>query len=197
MNTLISRFPAIWQLPLITRLRSRPIISLIGVASLLLALVFGVIALVSGGSHTAATHEVVNQAGQYRFEVPDGWSTSQQGRTTTVISPDQATVITLGVSGPGSLPVAGTLFFQQVARNYRNVQVIPPQAKQVGPRTALVYGGIGDNEHNVHIRFLAITVENKPDNYGIAVFTAANSDPNVVLPSVNRIVDSFRPLPAG
>jgi hypothetical protein len=88
--------------------------------------------------------------------------------------------------------VAGTLFFQEVASHYKNVQVIPPEAKQVGPRTALVYGGVGTNDKNTTIRFLAITVENNPSNYAIAVFTVSDSDPKLVLPPVNRLVDSFR-----
>ncbi|HZE01418.1 MAG: hypothetical protein QOJ06_393 [Pseudonocardiales bacterium] len=192
MNTLISKLP--W----VSRLQSRPIPLLIGVVALLLAVVCGVIALVSRGSVSGAvdTHEVVNAAGQYRFDAPTGWSTTQQGRITTVTSPDQATVITLGVGRPGPIPVAGTLFFQQVAANYHDVQVIPPEAKQVGPQPALIYGGIGNNANNTQIRFLAITVQNDPTNYGIAVFTAAASDPAVVLPPVNQVVESFRALPA-
>lgn len=182
---------------LISRLRSRPIPTAIGVVALLLAGVFGVITWVSSGSVRGAvdTHEVVNTAGQYRFEAPREWSTIQDGRTTTVISPDQKTVITLGVGRSGSLPVAGTQFFQQVASNYHDVQVSPPQAKQVGPRSALIYGGMGSNEKNTRVRFLAITVENDPANYAIAVFTAADSDPKTVLPPVNRVVDTFRALP--
>lgn len=178
-------------------MRSRPIISLVGVVALLLAATFAVIAWVSSGSVGVQvdTHEVVNTAGRYRFEAPTGWSTDQQGRTTTVTSPDKSTVITLGVGKTGSLPVAGTQFFQQVAGNYHDVQVIPPQAKQVGPQPALVYGGVGDSAQNVQIRFLAITVQGSPDNYAIGVFTAAGSDPKAVLPPVNRVVDSFRALP--
>ncbi|MFZ2117799.1 MAG: hypothetical protein WBR33_10015 [Pseudonocardiaceae bacterium] len=190
MNTLISKLP-------LSRMRSRPITSLIGVVALLLAVTFGVIAWVSSGSVTGAvdTQEVVNAAGQYRFEAPTGWSTSQQGRTTTVTSPDQTTVITLGAGRVGPLPVAGTLFFQQVAGNYHDVQVLPPEAKTVGAAQALIYGGVGSNAKNTQIRFLAITVQNDPTNYGIAVFTAADSDPQVVLPPVNRVVESFRALP--
>jgi hypothetical protein len=182
---------------LIPRLRSRPILSLIGVVALLLAVVFAVIAWVSSGSGSGAvdTREVSNSAGQYRFEAPVGWSSTQEGRTTTLVSPDQKTVITLGVGRPGSLPVAGALFFQQVASNYHNVAVIPPEAKQVDTRSALVYGGVGTNGQNTRIRFLAITVKNNPANYAIAVFTDAASDPKVVLPPVNRVVASFRALP--
>jgi hypothetical protein len=177
-------------------MRSRPIPSLIGIVALLLAVTFGVISWVISGSanHTANGQEVVNNPGRYRFEVPDGWSTTQQGRTPTVTSPDQATVITLGVGRTGSLPVAGTLFFQQVAGNYKNVELIPPEAKDIGSRHALVYGGVGDNAQKTRIRFLAITIEGNPDNYSIAVFTAAGSDPKVVLPPVNRVVETFRAL---
>ena len=191
MTTLISKLP--W----LSRMRSRPVISLIGIVALLLAGTFAVIAAVSGGgtSGTINAREVVNAEGRYRFEAPDGWSTTQQGRTTTVTSPDKSTVITIGLGRNGPLPVAGTRLFQQVAGNYRNVEVIPPDAKQVGPRSALVYGGVGNNAQNTRIRFLAITVENEPTNYGITVFTAAGSDPQIVLPSVNRVVDTFRVLP--
>jgi hypothetical protein len=181
---------------LISRLRSRPIPALIGVVALLLAGVFAVVWVSIGRvSGAVDTREVLNTAGQYRFQAPIGWSTTQEGRTTTVVSPDQKTVITLGVGGTGSLPVAGTLFFQQVAGNYHNVQVIPPEAKEVGSRPALIYGGIGNNNQNTRIRFLAITVQNDPVNYAIAVFTEAGSDPKIVLPPVNRVVDTFRALP--
>ncbi|MGH3976679.1 MAG: hypothetical protein ACRDS9_25665, partial [Pseudonocardiaceae bacterium] len=115
--------------------------------------------------------------------------------TTTVTSPDNSTVITLGLSRPGSLPVAATLFFQQVAGNYRDVKVIPPQGKHVGPLQALIYGGNGTNAENTRVRFLAITVKNEPTNYGITVFTAAEADPKTVLPQVNQVVDTFRALP--
>jgi hypothetical protein len=191
MNTLISKPP--W----VSRMRSRPVISLTGVVALLLAVTCGVIAWVISGSGSGVvdTHEVVNSAGQYRFEAPAGWSTTEQGRTTTVTSPDQTTVITLGAGREGPLPVAGTQFFEQVAGNYRDVQVIPPQAKQVGAAPALIYGGVGSNAKNTQIRFLAITVQNAPTNYAIAVFTAADSDPKIVLPPVNRVVDSFQALP--
>lgn len=182
---------------MISRLRGRPIIALIGVVALLLAGGFGVAALMVKGSNPSDPGEVVNTAGGYRFEAPEGWSTTQEGRTTTVTSPDNATVITLGLSRPGSLPVASTLFFQEVAGKYRDVTVLPPDAKDVGPLPALIYGGNGTNAKNVRVRFLAITVKNEPTNFGITVFTAAGSDPKAVLPQANRVVDTFRVLQRG
>ncbi|HEY6422823.1 MAG TPA: hypothetical protein VIY28_06160 [Pseudonocardiaceae bacterium] len=181
---------------LISRLRGRPITSLIGIVALLLAGGFGVAAWISKAHEPVKnTHEVVNLEGGYRFEAPNDWSTKPSGRTTTLTSPDGSTVIALGVGRTGSLPVAGTHFFQQVAGAYRDVKVIPPEYKSVGPRQALAYGGQGTNGQNTVIRFLAITVENNPTNYGITVFTAANSDSKTVLPQVNGVVDSFRTLP--
>jgi hypothetical protein len=193
MDTLIAKLP--W----ISRTFKRPTAALIGILCVLLALLCGVIALLMRGgvsiSSTVDPTEVVNTAGHYRFNAPTGWKTTQQGRTTTVTSPDQATVITLGVGGIGPIPAAGTQFFQDVASHYKNVQLLPPEAKQVGSRPALIYGGVGDNDKNSSIRFLAITVENKPTNYAIAVFTAADSDPKAVLPQVNHLVESFRATP--
>lgn len=195
MDTLISKMPAISRIPWISRMVSQPRIALIGVVALLLALVCGVTAWMLSGSGTSAVNpnEVVNTAGHYQFELPTGWTTTQEGRTTTVTSPDKITVVSFGVGHIGPIPQAGTQFFKEVAGHYKNVQGIPPEAKTIGQRLALVYGGVGDNAENTRVRFLTITVENKPANYAITVFTVADSDPDVVLPTVNRLVDSFRP----
>lgn len=185
---------------LLTRLRSRPVPSLIALVALVLAAGFGVIAALTwsqnDSSAEAGGQEVVNTAGGYRLEMPDGWSATQDGRVTKVKSQDGTTLITFSLGRTGPLPLAATLFFQQVGREYDNVQVFPPEAKQIGELPALVYGGFGTNKNNVGVRFLTITVENKPTNYGITVFTEASSDPQSVLRQVSGIVDSFREIPA-
>lgn len=179
---------------LITRLRARPVPSIIAAVALVLALMLGVTAWVLKSS-LEGTGEVVNTAGGYRIEVPDGWSSTQEGRTTTVRSPEGDTVVTFGLGHPGSLEEAGSLFFQEVGRNYRKVQVFPPEAKYVGRLPALAYSGAGINKQDIPIRFLAITVQGEPKNYAIAVYTHVDSDPQRVLPKVNEVVDSFRTLP--
>src|SRR6185312_13851918 len=115
MDTLIAKLP--W----ISRTFKRPAIALIGIVCVVLALICGAIALLMRGgvSRTADPNEVVNTTGHYRFDAPTGWTTTQQGRTTTVTSPDQATVITLGVGHAGPIPNAGTQFFQDVASHYK------------------------------------------------------------------------------
>ncbi|MGH3794271.1 MAG: hypothetical protein ACRDSP_05225 [Pseudonocardiaceae bacterium] len=181
---------------LLTRLRARPVPSLIAAVAIVLAIVFGVLALVlNSSSGTNTTGDVTNTAGGYSIHVPDGWTAKTQDRTTTVTSADGRTLISFGIGRTGPLPVAGTLFFQQVGGKYHQVQVFAPEAKQIGGLPALVYGGAGVNDKNAGIRFLAISVTNNPTNYGIAVFTAADSDPAKVLPQADAIVDSFRKLP--
>lgn len=183
---------------LFSRLRQRPIASLIATVSLLLAVGFGVTAWALRDYKTIDTTRLANTQGGYSVEVPDGWTSAQKGRTTTLTSPDKATLVTFGLGRTGPMPVAGTLFFQEVGSKYKNVQVIPPEYRKIGPLSSLVYGGVGTNDRNAKIRFLTITVENKPTNFGIGVFTQANSDPKKVLPPVDKIVDSFRvePTPA-
>jgi hypothetical protein len=181
------------------RTATRTVASLIGVAVLLLAVGFGVTAAVLRGNLSTVgvgTDEVVNTAGGYRIEVPEGWSSTQEDRVTKVNSPDGMAVITFGLGRTGPMPVAATLFFQQVGSEYTEVQVFPPEARQIGGLPALIYGGAGINAKDTRIRFLAITVENSPTNYGITVFTLADSDPQAVLPQANQIVDSFRELPS-
>jgi len=187
---------------LLTRLRARPIAALIALVALTLAalifvaywtgLIDSALGTVAGNS---AGSEVVNTEGGYRITVPDGWSSTQDGRTTTVTSEDGQTVVTFGLGRTGPLAVAGTLFFQQIAGNYDKVEVFPPDAMRVDSRNALAYGGVGTNDKNTRIRLLAITVENQPTNYGIVVFTEVNTDPATTLPVTTQIVDSFRTTP--
>ena len=186
---------------LITRRRPRPVAALIALVALALAaLIFvaywtGLIASVLGTVSPGSTvEEVVNTEGGYALTVPEGWSATQDGRTTKVTSSDGQTLITFGLGRTGPLPVAGTLFFQQIAGNYDQVEVFPPDAMRVDSRDALAYGGVGTNDKNTRVRFLTITVVNEPTNYGIVVFTEANSDPASTLPTTTQIVDSFRTL---
>lgn len=162
-----------------------------------LAVMAAVLALAAGAAWWVLDDEdeVVNEAGGYRVVVPEEWEVQQNGRTTTLSSPDKEVLIRIGIGEQGPLPEAAALFFQKVGRNYRDVKLLGIQAEQVGPRLALAHAGTGTNTRGVRLRFLAITVQNQPRNFGITVFTPANSDPQAVLPRVNRVVETFRALP--
>ena len=162
-----------------------------------LAVIAAVLALVAGAAWWVLDDEdeVVNEAGGYSVVVPEDWAVQQKDRTTTLSSPDKEVVIRFGLGEQGPLPEAAALFFQRVGRNYRDVHLLGVQAEQVGPRLALAHAGLGTNDRGVRLRFLAITVQNQPRNFGITVFTPANSDPLAVLPRVNRVVETFRAPP--
>lgn len=179
---------------LFSRMRARPIISLVGVVALVIAAGLGVTAWALDDDSIDTT-EIVNQAGGYRLEVPEDWQSTQRGRTTTVTSPGKEALLRVGAGAAGPLPKAGAILFQQVRRNYRDVQLLGVDGKEIGGKPALVYAGIGTNRNNARVRFLAITVAHQPTNYGISVVTGAGSDPQIILPRVNTVVGSFRTLP--
>lgn len=173
-----------------SRLRERPILTVVGVIAVVLAIALGTTALFVGNE--VDTREVFNEAGGYSLQVPEDWVDTKRGTATTVSSPDKETVLAADVGPPGPLADASALILQQVGRNYGGVQILGLQRQQIGGRAALVWAGTGTNSKNVRVRFLAITVENQPANYAMSVFTAAGSDPERVLPRVNTIVGSFR-----
>lgn len=177
---------------LFSRLRERPVLTSIAAVALVLALGLGITGLVLDDG--VDSDEVVNQAGGYQLTAPDGWDVTQDGAITKLTSPGKDAVISVSTGNPGALHDAGALFFQQVGRHYENTKLTGVQSEQIGSRPALVYGGLGINDENVKINFLAITVEAKPTNYAISVFTAANSNPQEVLPRVNSVVDTFRAI---
>lgn len=191
MKTLFSRLRELTS-TLFSRLRERPVLASIGAVALVLALGLGITALVLDDG--VDSDEVVNQAGGYQLMAPDGWEVTQQGPITKMISPDKHAVVRVSPGNRGALHESGALFFQQVGRHYKNTKLTGVESEQVGSRPALVYGGLGLNKKNVKINFLAITVEAKPTNYAISVFTAANSDAQQVLPHVNSVVDTFRAI---
>lgn len=187
----------------VARLRARPVISLVALVAVLAALGFGGLALAGGGSAGSAaapaatrfaTTDVTSEAGGYRLTVPADWRTTQDGRTTTVVSPGGEAVIRIGAGQAGTLPATAALFFQQVGRNYADVRYLGVEGQQIGDAPALVHAASGVNDGGARIRFLAITVEHQPANLAVAVFTGAGSDPATVLPRVNTVVDTLRPL---
>lgn len=193
MRTLLPRLRELIT-TFFSRLRKRPVLTSIAAVALVLALGLGVTALVLDDDSTPDSDAVVNRAGGYQLMAPEGWDVTKEGPITKLTSPRKDALISVGTGNPGPLHAAGALFFQQVGRHYENTKLTGVEGQQVGPRPALVYGGLGVNKQNVKINFLAITVEAKPTNYAISVFTAADSNPQEVLPRVNSVVDTFRAL---
>ncbi|MGI9064381.1 MAG: hypothetical protein ACR2FQ_11310 [Pseudonocardiaceae bacterium] len=181
---------------LAARLRERKVATLIGVVALVAAIAVGVTVLLVDESPTAdGPATILNETGGYSLVAPQGWEVAEQDRTTTVTSPNGDAVLTAGRGEVGPLEDAAAVFFQKVARNYTDFSPIGVQGQRIGSRPALVWAGKGTNANDVGVRFLAITIEDRPRNYAITYFTADGSETRTLLPQVNSVVDSFRPLP--
>lgn len=138
----------------------------------------------------------VNRKGRYSFRYPRGWRLTSRRATTEVRSPDHVALVSLGRGPSGNLMKAAATFMRSIQQPYHRVQVQAAEVKRIQSYPAFLVSGTAVNKADVEIRFLAITIEGgRNGNYAIAVFTAANSDPAEVLPPVEQIIDSFRPLP--
>jgi hypothetical protein len=142
---------------------------------------------------TLGTRLYVNAEASYEFRYPAAWNLREQGTTSRLTSPDGETVLSFGQGAEGSLDEASDRFLESFQESYEDVDLGAGQRQAIGGNPSIVVSGTGTNNAGVRIRFLAITVRGREQNYAIAVFTAATSDPDQVLPPVQRIVDSFRP----
>lgn len=145
-----------------------------------------------GPPYRFATERHVNEEGGYSFRYPPGWTVEEEESVTRVSSPDEEVVVSFGHGAEGSLEEAETRFVTEVQSRYRNARLSAVQIEQIGGAPALSVAGTGRNTEGVRVRFLAITVRVEGQNYSIGVFAPARSDPEVVVPPTQEIVNSFR-----
>lgn len=191
MKTVLSRLRELIA-TLFSRLRQRPVLTSIAAVALVLSLALGITGLVLSAGDSDG--EVANEAGGYQLVAPDDWDVTQEGPITKLASPGKDAMISVTPGYRGPLNFAGSVFFQQVGRNYDKTRLTGVQGERIDSRPALIYSGQGVNKAGVKVNFLAITVEGQPKNYAISVFTAANSDAQQILPRVNSVVGTFRAL---
>lgn len=141
------------------------------------------------------TEPFVSRKGGYSLDVPTALESTTQGPVTTFTSQDKALVVTVGPGERGKLEPASKRFVRTLRDGYRRFDLLGTQKQTIDGRPALVSFGQATNSDKVRIRFVAVVVTNRPRNYTITAFTAFDSDPAVVLPRVNAIVNSFRVLP--
>jgi hypothetical protein len=139
-----------------------------------------------------STMHVNSQAG-YSFRYPPPWSLSERATVSEVVSPSGDIVVSFGLGAEGALRDASDRLVASLLETYEQSELIGRETREVGGHSAMLVSGVGTNDSGIRVRFLAITVAADRVNYAIAVFTAADADPNVVLPIVERVVNSFRP----
>ena len=176
----------------------------VGLVALLVGGLFAYITIRDRGdeptTETSASSEVetqpfVSRKGGYSLDVPTALEASSQRQVTTFTSQDKSLVVTVGPGERGRLKAASKRFVGTLRAGYRKFDLLGTQKQTIDGRPALVSFGQATNSDKVRIRFVAVVVANRPRNYTITAFTAFESDPTVVLPRVNAIVNSFQVLP--
>jgi len=188
---------------LVSRLANRKSVvvpAVVGVCALLLAAVFAYVtfrgAAPSPNELTMDTERFVSREGGFSLDLPGDLEVSREGRTAQFSSKDKDLVIVVGPGQSGSLKKASKSFLNTLEGNYASFRLAGTQTDEVDGRRALTSYGQATNSNEVKIRFVAVVVRARPRNYTIAVYTALNSDPSVVLPRVNAVVNGFKVLPA-
>jgi hypothetical protein len=134
-----------------------------------------------------------NVEGGYAFRYPAGWAVRDRGTATTVRAPGRRAVVTFGLAPRGDLQEAERSLVGTIRDSYRRVRQTVIQVEPVGGRRAVTIAGTGMNRAGVPFRFLAATVAGSGRNRSITLF--ASRDGEDVMPTLQRILDSFRVLP--
>lgn len=187
-------------------LRGLVLPALIGVLALAAATYFGYLTFrdvwVSAGPTSTETRpapavktdRVVSRAGGFRLRAPRDMSVTRDGTSIRLTDEAQSLVVTLGPGEGGALRAVSTRYLRTIERSYREVRLLRSVPERVDGRPALVSSGRAVNERGVGLRFVALVVSDRPRNYTITAFAAADSDPADVLPRVNAIANSFAVL---
>lgn len=141
------------------------------------------------------TTRLVSREGGFSIGVPAGLNGAKYGRTVKLASKDKTLVVTAGPAGAGSLTQNSEQFATSLEANYSDVQVLGREPQKIDGRSALATFGQAVNANRIKVRFVSVAVSAKPRDYAINTFTAFDTDPDVILPKVNAIVNTFRVLP--
>ncbi len=138
------------------------------------------------------THRFASKAGGFSLRVPTDLTVKRSGAGARFTSADQDLVVSVGPIPGGPLRSATRGFLDTLRKSYPQVQVLGRRNERVGGHRALATYGRTRNAGRIPLRFVAVTVAARPRNYVLAAFTARDTDPTVVLPRVDTIVNSFR-----
>jgi hypothetical protein len=148
-----------------------------------------------GGDHQAApvaTTTLVNKAGGYTVKVPKGMTAKRAGKATKIVDKGHVIDVTITPTRGGRPAAGNTRVLATMGSTYRTVDLLSTDKKKIDGRNAVISIGKAITKKGVRVRFVLITVKGGPStNYAISTFTAADSDPNVVLPQVRAIANGF------
>ena len=136
----------------------------------------------------------VNKKAGYSFGFPVGWKVVSEGSLSRITSPDRKVVISLGVAPAGSLAAASSEFLQLLRRDYNAVRFRDRDSVTINRARAARVTGNAVNQHDVAIRFTAVTLTRGGRNFTIAAFYDPDTKVGNVESFFDAIAASFRTI---
>jgi len=145
-------------------------------------------------AEAARRERYVDAEGGYGFRVPGGWSVRGSGSTTQVASPDGNAVVSILVAPPGDIEAASEASVESISADWTDAQSEAPRPRTVGDLPALSAGGTAIDGSGAPIRFLSIVIDSGTRNHAIWVTVPQAVDAGSFLPSIEKILASFKAL---
>jgi hypothetical protein len=137
-----------------------------------------------------------NRDGGYGFDYPSSWDANSAGTLTRLESPTGRIIVTFDVAAPGTLRAVSHRLVGSLHANAKAHGLIGTRRERIAGAPSLLASGIGEDATGRSIRFVAIVVGGRSDNYEISIVVPAGSDPSRLLPPLEHIVSSFDILDA-
>lgn len=139
----------------------------------------------------------VNGEAGYAFSYPPGWGVLGSGTAVRLVGPNGKAAISFRPASDGPVGQASTGLLESQSTEYRDIQLQTPQLGRTEQGLpAVVVGAKATGPDGRDVRFVSITIKGATDNWAIVVRFADGSDVLRYMPSVRRIVDSFRLMEA-
>lgn len=119
----------------------------------------------------------VNPEGGYSYAYPPGWARSTNGTVTTLISPDDKVVVSIGFARPGSLDAAIAELRQVVRSSFAVLGMSAPRTTEVDSLEARTVTGRVRNDEGAVVSVVLYAIQAEGQNLAITVFTGEDASP--------------------
>lgn len=144
---------------------------------------------------TLRTERLVSRAGAFSVRVPTGLRGHLDRGTAYLRSKDRTVVVVVSRSEAGAPRAVNGRLVQRMRQGYRSVHVEGSRPERVHGRSGLSTYGAAVTRRGVRLRFVQTTLRARPRNLTVATYAAQGTDPHWVLPRVDAVLGSVRPLP--
>lgn len=137
------------------------------------------------------TGTVVNKAGGYSVQLPEGMKARRSGPLTRISDRGRALSVTIAPTTSGDPAATNRKVLRSMGTTYRSVILTTSERLQVDGHRAVASYGRATTAKGVQLRFVLVAVREKTRNVAISAFAAADADPERVLPRVRAITNGF------